>query len=83
MFSGLPVGTEFTATYAGMVCLMEAGPYAEIILGDFQWYTYKLSTASPPNAVEFIHSQTAFVAIFFVFCNTIYLTATTGYLRWK
>ena len=60
--------------------------YAEKNLGVFQWFKRLQSRGSgghsPPDAVEFIHSQTAFIAIF-VFCNTIYLTAKTGCLCWE
>ena len=40
------------------------------------------SRRQPLDAVGFIHSQTAFVAIF-VFRNTIYLTAKAGCLCWE
>ena len=46
------------------------GAYAEKILGGFQWFTNQkaggLGGTPPLDAIEFIHSETAFVAIFCV-----------------
>ena len=35
-------------------------------IGGFQWFKNHKAGVQPPDAIEFIHSQTAFVAIFCV-----------------